>query len=66
MQPLFGDLSGSIVDEDALRAEWSDPDRRERSIAVLGDKGYDGEKLTDMRRKLRSTWRPGSAPPAFN
>lgn len=52
MQRLFGDLSGLIVDEDALRAEWSDPDRRERFIAVLEDKGYDGDKLADMRRLI--------------
>ncbi len=52
LERLFGDLSGLIVDEDALRSEWSHPDQRERLIAVLADKGYDGEKLADMRRLI--------------
>lgn len=52
VERLFGDLSGLIVDEEALRAEWSDPDRREHLIAVLSDKGYDAEKLADIRRLI--------------
>ncbi|MEX0953605.1 MAG: DEAD/DEAH box helicase family protein [Rhizobiaceae bacterium] len=52
MERLFGDLAGLIVDEDALRDEWSDPDRRERFSAVLEDKGYDQDKLADMRRLI--------------
>lgn len=52
LERLFGDLSGLIVDEDGLRKEWSDPDQRERLIAVLADKGYDAEKLADMRRLI--------------
>jgi type I restriction enzyme, R subunit len=54
LERLFGDLSGLILDEDALRAEWSDPDRREKLIAVLADRGYDGEKLNDMRRLINA------------
>ncbi|WDR07428.1 DEAD/DEAH box helicase family protein [Devosia rhodophyticola] len=49
---LFGDLSGLILDEDALRAEWSDPDRREKLIEVLADRGYDADKLNDMRQMI--------------
>ncbi|MEO7222983.1 MAG: type I restriction-modification enzyme R subunit C-terminal domain-containing protein [Devosia sp.] len=52
LERLFGDLTGLIVDEDALRAEWSDPDRREKLIAVLADRGYDSDKLDDMRRLI--------------
>lgn len=64
LQRLFGDLSGLILDEDALRAEWSDPDRREKLIAVLADRGYDADKLDDMRRPptaICSTYSPISA-----
>jgi type I restriction enzyme R subunit len=52
LERLFGDLAGLIIDEDALRAEWSDPDRRERLVAVLADRGYDADKLDDMRQLI--------------
>ena len=52
LERLFGDLSGLIVDEDTLRREWSDPKQRERLIAVLDDRGYDADKLEDMRRLI--------------
>jgi type I restriction enzyme, R subunit len=52
LERLFGDLAGLIVNEDALRAEWSDPDRREKLIAVLADRGYDTDKLDDMRQLI--------------
>lgn len=52
LERLFGDLGGLVVDEDALRAEWKDPDRREKFIAVLADRGYDTDKLEDMRRLI--------------
>ncbi len=52
LERLFGDLSGLIVDEDALRQEWSDPESREKSIAVLEDRGCDPDKLDDMRRLI--------------
>jgi type I restriction enzyme, R subunit len=51
---LFGDLSGMVVDEETLRREWSDPEQRERLIAVLEDRGYDAEKLADMRRLIEA------------
>lgn len=47
---LFGDLSGLIVDEDDLRRQWSDPDSREHFVALLEQRGYDTEKLAEMRR----------------
>lgn len=52
LERLFGDLSSLIVDEDALRREWSDPESREKFIAVLEDRGYDSDKLDDMRRLI--------------
>lgn len=52
LERLFGDLSGLIVDEDTLRNDWSNPEQRERLIAVLEDRGYDADKLEDMRRLI--------------
>lgn len=49
---LFGDLSGLITDEDDLRRKWSDPDSREHFVALLEQRGYDAEKLADMRRLI--------------
>lgn len=50
VEKLFGDLSGIISDEDELRAQWRNPDTRERLLAVLADKGYDEARLADMRQ----------------
>nr|WP_291240704.1 type I restriction endonuclease subunit R [Gemmobacter sp.] len=47
---LFGDLSKMIASEDDLRREWSNPESRERFVAVLEQQGYDPEKLAEMRR----------------
>jgi len=52
LERLYGDLAGLITDEDQLRREWSDPERREHFIAVLAQKGYDSDKLADMRRLI--------------
>jgi len=52
LERLFGDLAGLIVDEDALRAEWSDPGSRDKLIAVLAERGYDADKLDDMRHLI--------------
>jgi type I restriction enzyme, R subunit len=49
LERLFGDLAGLVVDEDELRRQWSDPERRERFVTVLQEKGYDAEKLAEMR-----------------
>ncbi|GAB1406835.1 DEAD/DEAH box helicase family protein [Thermomonas brevis] len=52
MQQLFGDLGALVTDEDELRAIWSDPDRREIFLQRLTDRGYDNERLDDMRRLI--------------
>ena len=49
LERLFGDLSGIVADEDQLRAVWSDPDNRERFLQQLSDRGYDQERLNDIR-----------------
>lgn len=50
LERLFGDLSGIVTDEDQLRALWSDPDNRERFLEQLSDRGYDADRLNDIRR----------------
>jgi type I restriction enzyme R subunit len=52
LERLFGDLSAMIGDEDDLRRKWSNPDSRERLLAVLEQRGYDADKLSDMRRLI--------------
>jgi type I restriction enzyme R subunit len=47
---LFGDLSSMIATEDELRRQWSDPESREHFVALLEQRGYDADKLSDMRR----------------
>ncbi|MEQ8441743.1 MAG: DEAD/DEAH box helicase family protein [Alphaproteobacteria bacterium] len=50
LERLFGDLSGIVADEDQLRAVWSDPDNREHFLDQLSDRGYDADRLDDIRR----------------
>ena len=50
LERLFGDLAGIVADEDQLRAVWSDPDNRERFLDQLSDRGYDADRLNDIRR----------------
>ena len=50
LQHLFGDLKGLVADEDQLRTMWSDPDNRERFLEQLSDRGYDQDRLDDIRR----------------
>jgi type I restriction enzyme R subunit len=52
IERLFGDLSTLIGDEDELRRKWSDPDQREHFVAVLEERGYDADKLANMRRLI--------------
>ncbi|SHL14745.1 type I restriction enzyme, R subunit [Roseovarius marisflavi] len=47
---LFGDLSGIVADEDQLRAVWCDPDTREHFLQQLADRGYEQDRLDDIRR----------------
>lgn len=50
LERLFGDLSSLIADEDELRAIWRDPDNRDRFLEQLLDRGYDRDRLDDIRR----------------
>ena len=50
LERLFGDLSGIVTDEDQLRRLWSDPDNREQFLERLSDRGYDRDRLDDIRR----------------
>lgn len=50
LERLFGDLSGIVTDEDQLRTVWSDPDTRERFVGQLIDRGYDQDRLNDIRK----------------
>ncbi|TCM79257.1 EcoAI/FtnUII family type I restriction enzme subunit R [Rhodovulum steppense] len=52
LERLFGDLADMIGDEDELRRKWSDPDSREHFVALLEQRGYDADKLADMRRLI--------------
>lgn len=52
LERLFGDLSGMIATEDELRRQWSNPESREHFIALLQQRGYDADKLSDMRRLI--------------
>lgn len=54
MHSLFGDLSDLIGDEDALRQKSCDPDSREHFLALLEQRGYDGEKLEDLRHLIEA------------
>ncbi|MEH6674313.1 MAG: DEAD/DEAH box helicase family protein [Sulfitobacter sp.] len=50
LQRLFGDLSAIVANEDQLRTIWSDPDNREHFLSQLSDRGYDHDRLEDIRR----------------
>ncbi|RAP59218.1 type I restriction endonuclease subunit R [Oleiagrimonas sp. MCCC 1A03011] len=52
MEQLFGDLGTMVTSEDELRTIWSDPDRREAFMQRLTERGYDSERLNDMRRLI--------------
>ncbi|WDA13457.1 EcoAI/FtnUII family type I restriction enzme subunit R [Paracoccus marcusii] len=50
LERLFGDLSGIVTSEDHLRGMWSDPDNREHLLEQLSDRGYDRDRLEDIRK----------------
>lgn len=52
LEQLFGDLSGLIKDEDELRKKWSSPVTRVALVQQLSDRGYDEEKLGEIRRMV--------------
>ncbi|WP_085311464.1 EcoAI/FtnUII family type I restriction enzme subunit R [Planktotalea arctica] len=52
MQQLFGDLGDLVRDEDHLREIWGNPETRLNFTKVLADKGYDSDRLEDMKRLI--------------
>ena len=50
LEQIFGDLTNLVDDEDQLRAIWADPENREKLLERLNDRGYDRERLDDIRR----------------
>jgi type I restriction enzyme R subunit len=52
MSQLFGDLGDLVKDEDHLRDIWSNPETRVQFVKVLSDRGYDADRLEDMRRLI--------------
>jgi type I restriction enzyme, R subunit len=50
MEMLFGDLAALVEDEDDLRRKWSNPETRDHFMTALEEKGYDREKLDEMKR----------------
>ncbi|SEW32914.1 type I restriction enzyme, R subunit [Cognatiyoonia koreensis] len=49
MDQLFGDLGDLVRDEDHLREIWSNPETRVQFFKVLADRGYDSDRLEDMK-----------------
>lgn len=49
MNQLFGDLGDLVADEDHLRDIWSNPETRVQFVKVLADRGYDADRLDDMK-----------------
>lgn len=54
MNELYGDLAELVQDEDELRRIWSNPETRVNLLKVLADKGYDGERLEEMKRVINA------------
>ncbi len=52
MDQLFGDLGDLVKEEDELREIWSNPETRVQFFKVLSDKGYDADRLEDMKRLI--------------
>ena len=52
MNQLFGDLSDLVRDEDHLCDIWSNPETRVQFVKFLSDRGYDADRLEDMRRLI--------------
>jgi type I restriction enzyme, R subunit len=50
MEMLFGDLASLVENEDDLRRKWSDPETRDHVMTALEEKGYDRDKLDEMKR----------------
>lgn len=51
-QNLFGELPSLFSNENELRKIWSLPDTRKRLLEELGEKGYTGVQLNDLRKMV--------------
>ena len=49
LQILFGDLSSLIENENQFREIWSTPENRRRFMDQLGERGYAGEVLDEIK-----------------
>jgi type I restriction enzyme R subunit len=49
---LFGELPSLFSNENELRKIWSLPDTRKRLLEELGEKGYTGTQLNDLRKMV--------------
>jgi len=52
MDQLFGDLGDLVQGEGELREIWSNPETRVQFLKVLADRGYDADRLEDMKRLI--------------
>ena len=52
MQQLFGDITGFLKDEEALRKVWSLPTTRKKLLTELSEKGYTNSQLEDLRNLI--------------
>ena len=49
IERLFGSLNGLVDSEGALRRVWSNPDTRQKFLAQLEDRGFDGGQLSEVK-----------------
>ena len=49
IERLFGSLNGLVDNEEALRRVWSNPDTRQKFLAQLEDRGFDGGHLSEVK-----------------
>lgn len=52
IEHLFGGLTSLVVDEDALRRTWSNPETRAHFLSQLQEKGFGSGELTEIRRLI--------------
>jgi|SRR5690554_3523949 len=54
LEKLIGELPAIYTNVEELRKIWSNPDSRTDLLKKLGDLGFDGEQLNDMRNMIAS------------
>lgn len=54
LEKLIGELPAIYTNIEELRKIWSNPDSRTDLLKKLGDLGFDGEQLNDMRNMIAS------------